>query len=93
MSDEVKRKLDQHLVSLRFTKRIRQIAYSVCCGLSNQEIANEYDITIKTTKNYVTLVYKKLKVKNRSQLICKVYHQIVTKLMDTKLSEGNNGNI
>jgi DNA-binding CsgD family transcriptional regulator len=61
------------------TKREVEVANLVRSGLSNRDIANRLFVTEKTIKFHTTSIYKKLKVKSRSQLIvwCMPYMQII----------------
>jgi len=58
---------------LRKTKglsyRETEVAKIVSTGVSNKEAAAKLFITEKTVKFHLTSIYKKLNVKNRSQLI------------------------
>lgn len=59
-SEEIKEKL---------SNREFQVAEIVTSGLPNLEVANRLFINEKTVKFHLTNIYKKLKIKNRSQLV------------------------
>jgi DNA-binding CsgD family transcriptional regulator len=61
------------------TRREVEVAELVRSGLSNREVANKLFVTEKTVKYHVTNIYKKIKVKSRSQLIvwCMPYLQMI----------------
>ena len=63
--------LDISLLSEQFalTKREQQIVILVLEGKSNKEIENELYISNKTVKAHLYNIYRKLKVKNRLQLM------------------------
>lgn len=56
------------------TPRERQVALLVAEGLSNREIAQRLCIAVKTVENHLTIIYSKLGVKTRTQLICLLLH-------------------
>lgn len=49
------------------TKRERQILISIASGKSNQQIAEEFNISERTVKNHITNLFKKIDVKDRTQ--------------------------
>ena len=51
------------------TEREKQIAVSVSDGLSNREIANQYEISERTVKTHLTNIFKKLQLKDRVGLV------------------------
>ena len=51
------------------SSREKQILLSIKEGLSNQEIADRFFITLSTSKTHIYRAYKKLGVKSRSQAI------------------------
>ena len=48
--------------------RQQQIAVFIAYGLTNREIAGELGVSVFTVRNELTLVFSKLKVRNRSQV-------------------------
>jgi DNA-binding NarL/FixJ family response regulator len=50
------------------TAREQEIIDRIMKGKTNEEIADELFLSLKTVKNYVSVVYKKAGVKNRVQL-------------------------
>lgn len=56
------------------TKRENDILEHLLGGKSNSEIARELDISVKTVKNHLWRLYKKLGVENRTQL----FNRIIT---------------
>jgi len=61
--------LFDELMKKGLSKREAEVAEKVCQGLSNNEAAAELFVTEKTIKFHLTNVYKKMKVKSRTQLI------------------------
>ena len=51
------------------SKRELEILELILAGLNNKEIDARLFISYHTVKNHVTSIYRKLKVKNRYQLI------------------------
>jgi DNA-binding CsgD family transcriptional regulator len=56
-----------HLVQL--TRREQQLARLVCDGSSNQEIADESNLSLETVKKHLHSVFRKLEVNSRSRLM------------------------
>lgn len=92
MNEDIREHLEKCLEKIALTKRNRQIALDILHGLSNKQIAKIRNITVKTTKLYVTAIYKKVNVKTRSEYISKMYQMTMLKLIDKKLTKGKNGN-
>ncbi len=61
--------LDRKKIYDSLSSREKQILLSIKEGLSNQEIANRFFITLSTSKTHIYRLYKKLGVKSRSQAI------------------------
>ena len=61
--------LDRKQVYDTLSSREKQILLSIKEGLSNQEIADRFFITLSTSKTHIYRLYKKLGVKSRSQAI------------------------
>lgn len=61
--------LDHKKLYDKLSSREKQILSSIKEGLSNQEIADRFYITLATTKTHTRNMYKKLGVKSRSQAI------------------------
>ena len=61
--------LETHSLFAMLTKREQQVVKLIENGLSNDEIANELDIKIRTLENYITVIYDKLGCKDRAALI------------------------
>lgn len=51
------------------TDREKQVALSVSDGLSNRQIANQYEISERTVKTHLTNIFKKLQIKDRVGLV------------------------
>jgi DNA-binding NarL/FixJ family response regulator len=56
-----------HLGAL--TNREQQVATLVCSGLANKVIARELALTEGTVKQHARSIYRKLRIRNRSELI------------------------
>jgi DNA-binding CsgD family transcriptional regulator len=50
------------------TRREREVAYLVACGLTNRQIANELVLSERTVENYVANLLKKLGLHSREQV-------------------------
>lgn len=79
-----KRLLDFHKrqtrsrVTTELTERESEILGCLVDGLSNKEVAEQLGISDKTVKIHVSNIFKKLKVKSRSQaVIYAIQHQLV----------------
>jgi DNA-binding NarL/FixJ family response regulator len=51
------------------TNRERQVATLVCSGAANKVIARELALTEGTVKQHASNIYRKLRIRNRSELI------------------------
>jgi DNA-binding NarL/FixJ family response regulator len=49
------------------TRRESRILNLIADGLTNNEIANQLDLSPKTVKNYVSAIYSKVEVRNRAE--------------------------
>lgn len=56
------------------TQRERAVAVAVASGKSNKEVARELDITDRTVKAHLGAVFRKLKVRDRMQLVLMLSH-------------------
>lgn len=61
--------LDRKKLYDTLSSREKQVLSSIKEGLSNQEIADRFYITLATTKTHTRNIYKKLRVRSRSQAI------------------------
>ncbi|MBI4670854.1 MAG: helix-turn-helix transcriptional regulator [Chloroflexi bacterium] len=68
------------------TKREKEVALLVAEGLSNREIARRLHITEKTVENHLTVIYGKVGIKSRAQLICLI-------LQEKNRGSATNGNL
>jgi DNA-binding NarL/FixJ family response regulator len=70
--DNISNSSDEEYQGLnKFTKREAEIYKLIKDGLSNKEIASKLFITEGTVKNYVSIIYDKLDVKDRTKAIFK----------------------
>ena len=51
------------------TPRERQIAELVCCGLPNDDIAKELEISAGTAKTHIRNIYRKVHVKSKISML------------------------
>ncbi|GGX90324.1 hypothetical protein GCM10007160_17220 [Litchfieldella qijiaojingensis] len=65
------------------TQREKAVALAVASGKSNKEVARELDITDRTVKAHLGAVFRKLKVRDRMQLIL-LLTQTESSLMDAE---------
>ncbi|GIU45261.1 hypothetical protein TUM4438_18340 [Shewanella sairae] len=56
-------------LSENITKKEKEVLTQVCSGLSNDEVANELNISINTVKMHLQNIYRKTKCKNRTHLL------------------------
>ena len=61
--------LHKNLIQQGLSHREAEVAAAVSEGSSNKEVANKLFVTEKTVKFHLTNIYKKMKVKSRTQLI------------------------
>ncbi|MFH1195005.1 MAG: LuxR C-terminal-related transcriptional regulator [bacterium] len=59
---------DELAVKYQISKRELEVIHLVCSGKSNQEIADELFISLGTVKDHLYKIYKKIGIKNRTQL-------------------------
>ncbi len=64
---------DQVAQKVQLTKREYEILTLIADGLNNKEIANTLFISEKTVKNHVSNIFKKIKVKDRTQAAIYAY--------------------
>ena len=57
----------------KLTPRQQEILASVVKGLSNREIALAIHVTEQTVKDHLHNIYTKLGVKNRTQLVTRIF--------------------
>lgn len=57
--------------AIKLTARERDLIKAIQRGMSNKEIAQELHISEQTVKNQLTLLYSKVQVKTRLQLLIK----------------------
>lgn len=69
--------LEKILRENKLSTRECEVAFQVISGKSNRDVASALYVTEKTIKFHLTSIYKKLKVKSRTQLIVwsAPYHQ------------------
>lgn len=72
----------QSLEDYGLTAREMEIAGFVKRGYDNHKIANTLQISQGTAKNYISILYSKLEVKNRKEAIC------LMNSMDADITEG-----
>lgn len=59
--------------SIGLSPRETEVGYYLIKGFSNREIGLNLHITVKCVKFHLTNIYKKLKVKNRTQAAIKIH--------------------
>lgn len=65
--------IDQFSEAVSLTKRETEVLKLVCSGLNNPEIAEELFIAENTVKRHINNIFQKAEVKNRYELITKVF--------------------
>ncbi|MBU1012812.1 MAG: LuxR C-terminal-related transcriptional regulator [Bacteroidetes bacterium] len=61
--------LEEVFTTYHFTSREKELVFLLLDGKSNQEISEKLFISLQTTKNYVSNIYKKVGLKNRVQFV------------------------
>jgi len=56
------------------TEREQQIVGLICAGRDNRTVSDELFVSIQTVKHHVTAIFRKLKVRNRIQLVNLLSH-------------------
>lgn len=70
----------QHVLHDSLTEREMEILLLMAKGLSNQEIADQAYITLKTAKTHVSNILSKLDVQDRTQAVIYAYeHQLISR--------------
>ncbi|MEM9122872.1 MAG: helix-turn-helix transcriptional regulator [Pseudomonadota bacterium] len=54
------------------TPREAQICQAIATGLTNENIAHQFNVSVKTVQNHIVAVFAKLSVHSRTQLIARV---------------------
>jgi len=60
-------------IAASISPREQEILQSVSIGLSNQEIAARFSISVSTVKTHLENIFRKLGVSNRTQAIVQAY--------------------
>jgi len=64
--------IDEFLKEFEISPREAEIIREICCGLSNQEIADKLFISLQTVKDHTHRIYIKTNARNRMQLMTRV---------------------
>jgi DNA-binding NarL/FixJ family response regulator len=62
-------------MSERLTNRECEVLTHICRGLSNEEIARELNVTVKTVEYHVTHILRKLGVRSRTEAVIATLEQ------------------
>ena len=54
---------------LKLTQRELEVLHMIALGLNNSEIASRLYVSVNTVKSTITVMFKKLGVKNRAQAV------------------------
>ena len=65
------------------SRREREVLYLVAQGLSNKEIAQRLDLSIRTIHSHLASIFTKLKVSSRTQAVLVAMHQGLLSMQDT----------
>jgi DNA-binding NarL/FixJ family response regulator len=57
------------LIDSRLTQKEKDVVYLILDGLTNEAIANELDITVRTVKAHISSIFSKLHVNDRISLV------------------------
>lgn len=55
--------------AIKLTEREFKILQMIALGLNNNEIASKLFVSVNTVKSAITVIFKKLDVKNRAQAV------------------------
>ena len=58
--------------NLGLTNREEEVVFLIAQGLKDREIAENLYITLSTVKTHTRSIYKKLKVRNRTEVVIKL---------------------
>ena len=58
-------------------RKLIEVKRLVCEGLSNDEISKQMEISPKTVKFHLSIIFKKEKVRSRTQLVIKAYEEMI----------------
>lgn len=78
MSPEIARKVVEHFqpkkvqTKEKLTERENDVVTGLVDGLSYKKIAQKYEISLETVREYIKRIYRKLEVNNKAQAIQKV---------------------
>ncbi|MEK6646250.1 MAG: response regulator transcription factor [Candidatus Firestonebacteria bacterium] len=70
---EIRRFISPESLNIPFTSRERTVIKLLIEGKANKEMANTLGIAERTVKYYCSSLYKKLKVRKRSEAIARIY--------------------
>lgn len=70
---------DRNNLDELLSKREKEIFNLIIKGSTNKEIASELFISPQTVRNHISVIYSKLRVNNRLELINNYYHDIFNK--------------
>jgi DNA-binding NarL/FixJ family response regulator len=68
------------------TRREREVAYLVACGLTNRQISEELFISKRTVEAHVRKILKKLGLRSRAQIAARA-----GSIVDTMETRGQHG--
>ena len=80
ISNDIRRTLDEAAEQPDLTTRQQEILQSVTRGLTNQDIARQYGITVSCVKQHLIAVFSKLGAANRAEAISIALRRSVVKL-------------
>ena len=79
-SPEIEQHVKEYSVSPDLTQRQMEILHSVTRGLSNPDIAKQFDITVDGVKAHLNVIFAKLGAANRSEAIAIALRRHLLKL-------------
>ena len=79
-SPEIEQHVKEYSVSPDLTQRQMEILHSVTRGLSNPDIAKQFDITVDGVKAHLNVIFSKLGAANRSEAIAIALRRHLLKL-------------
>lgn len=92
MQDEKLTKLETFLLKSGLSRRETAVAGQVCLGLTNKDVGRQLFVCEKTVKYHLTIIYKKLGVKSRTQmLVLCLPHMPPTQVTPIAIAEEDEG--
>jgi DNA-binding NarL/FixJ family response regulator len=77
----IKSFLDNELRNYDLSRQQHLISYLILDGVGNRRIGEIFGLTVESVKNSNTVIFKKIGVVSRSEMISKVYKNILRRVV------------